>query len=632
LNFSEKNGIIILLKEGANSMKEFPQIPGYKILQKLGHGGMADVYLGVQENLARKVAIKVLIPSLFRDEQFSARFIKEAQTAAQLVHPNIITIHDVGTEGDVFYIVMEYLEESLKQRLKRQTVLAPGDALHIVKMIASALDYAHSRGFIHRDIKPDNIMFRSDGTVVLVDFGIARAIDSSTQLTRTGTSIGTPHYMSPEQCRGEKIDGRSDIYSLGIQLYEILTGEVPYKAENTTGIIIKQIQEPIPRLPAELAHFQPLIDKMVAKNKRERIQSGKEAIRFIDAYLTAESEELMPTRPITRQKTEIMEEATVVTPQPSEAITKQDTAPKKKWLLPTLLSVLFICLVALIYFLTLSPKDNGNVKVEKTGTGEQEKSKPVGSQPEKQTDVQAAQEKPEPEKTTAKISSPGTQTVKSIPPKKEPEPAKIEKEPVKKAEQEKTGEQDPLKDQAERDRQFNNYMQQIRDHMERGDTEKALESLAKARELKDSPRLQMLERGIHRAQQKKRLQMQNPGGVKSTNILGLHPDIRKTYNSRLQRIQIDIPNIAARFRVKGFITMGMSIDEKGMIRVRLLDDNLTVFPPDRINRVKRLIRQKIDGISLTPPKGKTGEPVRVENWRVTFKVGKYMNRINLVKK
>ncbi len=167
-------------------MIKLPQIPGYRLIRKLGHGGMADVYLGVQENLQREVAIKVLVSSLFRDEQFSLRFIKEAQTAARLSHPNIITIHDIGQVGDTYYIVMEYLHESLNDRIKKVGIVSPREALDIVKMIASALDYAHNKGFIHRDIKPDNIMFRSDGTAVLVDFGIARAIDSTTHLTRTG--------------------------------------------------------------------------------------------------------------------------------------------------------------------------------------------------------------------------------------------------------------------------------------------------------------------------------------------------------------------------------------------------------------------------------------------------------------
>ncbi|MGE5339853.1 MAG: serine/threonine-protein kinase [Candidatus Omnitrophota bacterium] len=271
-------------------MKHLPQIPGYRMVKKLGQGGMADVYLGVQEKLARPVAIKVMDPLLLRDENFSKRFVKEAQTAAQLTHPNIITIHDVGEiespKGHFHYIVMEYLEESLTERIRKQERIPLTESLEIIKKIAGALDYAHQKGFIHRDIKPDNIMFRTDGSVVLVDFGIARAVNSATQLTQTGASIGTPYYMSPEQCRGEKIDGRSDIYSLGAQLYEMLTGEVPYKAENTAGIMIKQIQDPLPKLPDHLSAYQPLIDAMMAKDKDMRVQDGKELIAFIDAVLT----------------------------------------------------------------------------------------------------------------------------------------------------------------------------------------------------------------------------------------------------------------------------------------------------------------------------------------------------------
>ena len=143
-------------------MIKLPQIPGYMLIRKLGQGGMADVFLGIQENLQREVAIKVLESSLFRDEKFSERFKNEALTAAKLSHPNIITIHDIGQIENTYYIVMEYLPESLKDRIQKIGIMPPREALDIIKMIASALDYAHNKGFIHRDIKPDNIMFRPD--------------------------------------------------------------------------------------------------------------------------------------------------------------------------------------------------------------------------------------------------------------------------------------------------------------------------------------------------------------------------------------------------------------------------------------------------------------------------------------
>lgn len=267
-------------------MSKFPQIPGYQLHALLGQGGMSKVYLGVQEKLDREVAIKVLTPEMFVDEQYLQRFIMEARTASQLSHPNIVTIHDVGQAGEICYIIMERLQESLTERVKFRPDgrLAPQESFRIIRLMAGALDYAHRAGVIHRDIKPDNILFRRDGTPVLVDFGIARALHSQANLTTTGMIIGTPHYMSPEQCKGEPIDHQSDIYSLGIVLYEILTGKAPYMADSTAGVLLKHVQNPAPVLPPELSRFQPLIARMLSKNKRERVHSGEELMRLIDHF------------------------------------------------------------------------------------------------------------------------------------------------------------------------------------------------------------------------------------------------------------------------------------------------------------------------------------------------------------
>jgi serine/threonine protein kinase len=264
---------------GGNS----PQIPGYEIKKRLGKGGMAEVYLAFQENLDREVAIKILDPIFLKDEKLIKRFIYEAKTAAKLIHNNIVTIHDVGRSGGHHYIVMELLNESLRDRLKRRGKLSAAKALVIIKTIANALFYAHNKNIIHRDIKPDNIMFRSDDTPVLVDFGIARALDLSTHLTMTGVRIGTPYYMSTEQCKGEELDGRSDIYSLGIVLFELLTGDVPYKSETPTGLIYQHLQAPLPELTGKLKKYQPLIDKMMEKEKEKRIKNGQELIKIIES-------------------------------------------------------------------------------------------------------------------------------------------------------------------------------------------------------------------------------------------------------------------------------------------------------------------------------------------------------------
>ncbi len=267
-------------------MADIPLIQGYRIERELGAGGMANVYLGVQEKLEREVAIKVLDPVLLRDPNFARRFMKEAQTAAKLVHPGIVTVHDVGQSGMHYYMVMEYLDGGSLKDLIHPGPVPPEQALDIVRRVATALQYAHVEGYVHRDIKPDNIMFRKDGTPVITDFGIARAVDSTTKLTKTGMSIGTPHYMSPEQARGQGgVDARTDIYSLGIVLFEMLTGKVPYEADNTVGIVIKHLQDPLPQLPLNLKRYQGLLDGMLAKDPAHRVQSGSKVCELVGALL-----------------------------------------------------------------------------------------------------------------------------------------------------------------------------------------------------------------------------------------------------------------------------------------------------------------------------------------------------------
>ncbi len=272
-------------------MKDFPKIKGYKILKVLGKGGMSRVYLAIEEKLEREVAIKVLLSHYIEDERIRKRFLKEAKTAASLRHSNIVAIYDRGeTEEGNFYFIMEYLSGgSLKEKIV-SSFISPAYALYITREIANALAYAHKKGFIHRDIKPANIMFREDGVPVLADFGIAKQIGTTTKLTQTGTSIGTPYYMSPEQINGEKITGKTDSYALGAVLYEMLTGNVPYDAETTIAIIMKHLKEPIPRLrnvrgvkegSQKMKLLQNLIVKMMAKRSENRF-SAKEIVGYID--------------------------------------------------------------------------------------------------------------------------------------------------------------------------------------------------------------------------------------------------------------------------------------------------------------------------------------------------------------
>jgi len=258
------------------------ELPGYIFEKQLGHGGMAKVYLARHIGLDRLVAIKVLSKDLHGDESFSQRFIREARIVANLTHQNIITVHDVGVYNEFHYIAMEYLPgETLDDKIKKK--MNGRQILNITKQIAAALDFAHKKNIVHRDVKPDNILFREDGTAVLTDFGIARTTTSETKMTAAGTVIGTPHYMSPEQAQGLEIGPWSDIYSLGIVLFEMLNGKVPFDADSTIAVVFKHITEPVPDLDEPHTQYQPLVNTMLAKKTESRYQSGREVIADIEA-------------------------------------------------------------------------------------------------------------------------------------------------------------------------------------------------------------------------------------------------------------------------------------------------------------------------------------------------------------
>ena len=252
----------------------------YEIIRSIGEGGMANVYLGYDTILDRNVAIKVLRGDLSNDEKFVRRFQREALSASSLAHPNIVEMYDVGEDDGTYYIVMEYVEgKTLKQLLKKRGTLTLSEAIDIMSQLTDGMAHAHDSYIIHRDLKPQNIMIKDDGQIKITDFGIAMALNA-TQLTQTNSVMGSVHYLPPEQASGKGCTIKSDIYSMGIIFYELLSGSLPFRGDNAVEIALKHMKEPLPSLrddnPAIPQSIENIIKKATAKNPKNRYDTAGE--------------------------------------------------------------------------------------------------------------------------------------------------------------------------------------------------------------------------------------------------------------------------------------------------------------------------------------------------------------------
>lgn len=278
------------------------QLGQYQIIAKLGQGGMATVFKAHEQSLNRVVALKVLHPSLAENEEYIKRFKREAQSAAKLNHPNIVHIYAIGEDRGHHFFAMELIKgESLADYKRGGKKLDTERILSITRQIAGGLEAAHEAGLVHRDIKPSNIMLLSDGSVKVADFGIAQVTSGETKLTMDGAVIGTPEYLSPEQCEGHPIDGRSDIYSLGVTLYELLSGKTPYYADTPVGMLMKIVKGEYPPLgsitPDIPVEIENLVKRMMATKPEQRFQSCRELITAIDA-IKPKSVTMPPVEPL----------------------------------------------------------------------------------------------------------------------------------------------------------------------------------------------------------------------------------------------------------------------------------------------------------------------------------------------
>ena len=301
----------------------------YEIVKTIGEGGMANVYLANDTILDRKVAVKILRGDLSGDEKFIRRFQREALSVSNLSHPNIVEVYDVGEEDGNHYIVMEYIEgKTLKQLLKKRESLTLTEVIDIMTQLTDGISHAHESYIIHRDIKPQNIMIEDDGRIKITDFGIAMALNA-TQLTQTNSVMGSVHYLPPEQASGKSASIKSDIYSLGIMMYELLTGSVPFKGDNAVEIALKHMKEKIPSIrkqdPSIPQSVENIILKAAAKNPRNRYDSAKE---MHEDLLHCLDEEHANDKKITFEypENDIDSDAPVVTPVPKKKVEK----PKKE--------------------------------------------------------------------------------------------------------------------------------------------------------------------------------------------------------------------------------------------------------------------------------------------------------------
>lgn len=345
----------------------------YEIIKSIGEGGMANVYLAYDTILDRRVAIKVLRGDLSNDEKFVRRFQREALSASSLSHPNIVEMYDVGEDNGVYYIVMEYIEgKTLKQLIKKRGALTLSEAIDIMLQITDGISQAHDSYIIHRDLKPQNIMIKEDGSIKITDFGIAMALNS-TQLTQTNSVMGSVHYLPPEQASGKGSTIRSDIYSMGILFYEILTGTLPFKGDNAVEIALKQMREEIPSVrkknPAIPQSVENVILKATAKNPKNRYSDSKEMHadlltvlnderineeRIVFKYPEHEIDENTKTISVVKKKTDEKlnteeEKEIEETPAEDDKIIKKTN--KVIWILGIIFALIAVCLLSVFFVL-----------------------------------------------------------------------------------------------------------------------------------------------------------------------------------------------------------------------------------------------------------------------------------------
>lgn len=358
----------------------------YQIIKSIGEGGMANVYLAYDTILDRNVAIKVLRGDLSNDEKFVRRFQREALSASSLSHPNIVEVYDVGEDAGQYYIVMEYIEgKHLKNLIKKRGALTIPEVIDIMLQVTDGLSVAHDSYIIHRDIKPQNIMILENGLIKITDFGIAMAINA-TQLTQTNSVMGSVHYLPPEQASGKGSTLKSDIYSMGILMYELLTGKLPYRGDNAVEIALKHLKEPMPSIKAEIPNLPQSIENIIlkatAKNPKNRYNDAREMYEdlktclessrakekpIVFKYSEAENEDLKIAKPLKSKEITAEEDTLEAATEPiAKQLSEADYTKKQNKIVLTLASIFagLIVVVACIVLLLPQISNRKEIKIK----------------------------------------------------------------------------------------------------------------------------------------------------------------------------------------------------------------------------------------------------------------------------
>ena len=342
----------------------------YEVIRSIGEGGMANVYLAYDTILDRNVAVKVLRGDLSGDEKFVRRFQREALSASSLAHPNIVEMYDVGEDNGVYFIVMEYIEgKTLKQLLKKRGTLTLSESIDIMLQLTDGMAHAHDSYIIHRDLKPQNIMIKDDGQIKITDFGIAMALNA-TQLTQTNSVMGSVHYLPPEQASGKRCTTKSDIYSMGIIFYELLSGSLPFKGDNAVEIALKHMRDPLPSLREENSAIPQSIENIIrratAKNPKNRYENAKEMhedlLRALDddrineeplKFKYPEHDEVKKVKPVPKKEDGEDKEETEDTGDLVSKVDDETKKDKRNKKVIIILSIVFVVLVLAILFVAL---------------------------------------------------------------------------------------------------------------------------------------------------------------------------------------------------------------------------------------------------------------------------------------